>query len=113
MKKTLIAMISIVALVIAAGCENGTPCDEAAAVAEAATQEACSGKSDCQFCECLVNGQVLNSEGDGCEDAPGSSEPTTCEGAELTNAENCLDDRDACQAAFVTILQPGIDAACM
>ncbi len=106
MKKTLIGIVPALLLCLAVGCDSGTPCDEAASVAEAAIDDACAGR-DCQFCECWLNDQVVNSTGDGCED-PEPTDPAACEGATLDQANSCLDDRDACGTAAASI----VDLAC-
>ena len=78
---------------------DANPCEQASNVMASGFAEFCVGARDnCLFCECYLEGQVVNDAGDGCEDPEdGGGEEFACEGESLTSAEECLADEAACK----------------
>ncbi len=105
MKKLSVVLVVMAAFGLALGACGGdgkNACEKAADVMEKGMVEFCQPVVDnCLFCECLVQGQVVNDAGDGCE-APddGGGEAAACEGEALTAAEACLADQDACKQSM-------------
>lgn len=98
-------MIAFLTLAIV-GCNSGTACDQAREVTDKLANEVCAAR-DCVACQCLRNHQTFDADSGECQD----QEPV-CEGARLTEANNCLNDRTACEDTLRSQFEGFVNAYC-
>ena len=83
--------------------DNSALCKRQDAVMLKAFEDYCKTQKGCPFCDCINQGKFPNMDNNeevvvlGCY-IP--DEPETCEGEDLTFAENCLDDEAQCRTCM-------------
>ncbi len=85
---------------------GGNVCDQALQVLYAGFDAGCAGLGECCFCQCWNTGQQIPAQTDGCACEPIPQNSGPCEGESLDQANQCLDDKVACQQqATAMVLQ--------
>jgi len=120
MRKSVLAfaVVAVFGFVVLAcgGGDKKNACEKAGDVMKQGMDQHCSGKSDdCWFCDCYNRNLSMDVTVDGTEITyscvqPDPTPAPACEGSVLDQANQCLDDKTACQNTAASTAQSACDS---